>query len=67
MMNNYILPKENLPKFIMELIGKYKIFAPVEDNEVTLFKQINNSKDINLKYTNSKERLISVVAIFVFF
>jgi len=53
-MSSYILSKENLPKFISELIGKYKVFAPVEDNDVTLFKDIKNSKEINLKYTNSK-------------
>ena len=53
-MSSYILSKENLPKFISELISKYKVFAPVEDNNVTLFKEIKNSKEINLKYTNSK-------------
>ena len=53
-MSSYILSKENLPKFISELISKYKVFAPVEDNNVTLFKDIKNSKEVNLKYTNSK-------------
>jgi ferredoxin len=53
-MNKYILQKENLPKVISELIGKYQVFAPVEDNEVTIFKEIKNYKEINLKYSNSK-------------
>ena len=53
-MSSYILSKENLPKFISELVSKYKVFAPVEDNDVTLFKDIKNSKEINLKYTNSR-------------
>jgi len=53
-MSSYILQKEKLPKFITELIGKYKVFAPVKDNEVTIFKEIKNSKEINLEYSNSK-------------
>ena len=54
MMSSYLLSKENFQKFISELIDKYKVYAPVEDNDVTLFKEINNFKEINLKYTNSK-------------
>jgi ferredoxin len=54
MMSNYILSKENLKKFISELIDKYTVFAPVNDNNLTLFKKINNFNDINLEYTNSK-------------
>jgi len=54
MMNSYILLKEDLPKFIKELIDKYKVFAPVDDNDVTLFKEIKNPKEMNLKYNNSK-------------
>lgn len=53
-MNSYILLKEDLPKFIKELIDKYKVFAPVDDNDVTLFKEIKNPKEMNLKYNNSK-------------
>ena len=53
-MKSYILLKEDLPKFIKELIDKYKVFAPVDDNDVTLFKEIKNPKEMNLKYNNSK-------------
>ena len=53
-MEKYVLSKENLPKLVNGMIGKYKVFAPVDDNDVTLFKQINNPKEINLDFTNSK-------------
>jgi len=54
MMSSYILSKQDLPKFISELIGKYKVFAPVDKGDVTLFEEIKNAKEINLKYSNSK-------------
>jgi heterodisulfide reductase subunit C len=53
-MKNYILSKENFPKLINELIKNYKIFAPVDDNKVTTFKEIKSPNDINLNYSNSK-------------
>jgi ferredoxin len=54
MMSGYILSKENLPKFITELQAKYKVIAPVGENNVTLFKEIKNPKEINMKYNNTK-------------
>jgi ferredoxin len=54
MMSGYILLKDDLKKFITELIGKYKVFAPVDDNDTTLFKEIKNPKEINMKYNNTK-------------
>jgi ferredoxin len=54
MMSNYILLKQDFPKFVTELINKYKVFAPVYDNSTTKFKQIKNQKEINIKkYSNS--------------
>ncbi|UCB59417.1 MAG: 4Fe-4S dicluster domain-containing protein [Thermoplasmatales archaeon] len=53
-MSGYILSKDNLPKFITEIMGKNKVFAPVEVNDETYFKEIKNPKDINMKYDNSK-------------
>ena len=53
-MSGYILSKTDLPKFISELIGKYKVFAPVDENDTTLFKEIKNPKEINMKYNNTK-------------
>lgn len=54
MMSGYILSKEKLPKFITELQAKYKVIAPVGENNVTLFKEIKNHKEINMKYNNTK-------------
>ena len=53
-MSGYILSKQDLSKFIDELTGKYKVFAPVDINDTTVFKQIKNAKDVNMKYTNTK-------------
>jgi ferredoxin len=54
MMSAYILSKQHFPKFISELAVKYKVFAPVDVNDVTLFKEIKNAKEINMKYNNTK-------------
>ena len=54
MMSGYILSKDNLPKFITELQAKYKVIAPVGKNNVTLFKEIKNPKEINMNYNNTK-------------
>ena len=53
-MDKYVLTKENLLKLVNAMIGKYQVFAPVDDNKVTLFKQVKNVKEINLDFTNSK-------------
>lgn len=53
-MDKYILSKENLQKLINGMISKYEVFAPVNDNDVTLFKQIKTPKEVNLDFTNSK-------------
>jgi ferredoxin len=54
MMSNFILSKEKLPNFIKEITSEYKTFAPVKENEVTLFKEIKDFKEINFDYNNSK-------------
>jgi ferredoxin len=54
MMSGNILSKQDLPKFISELTEKYKVFAPADVNDVTLFKEIKNAKEINMKYNNTK-------------
>ncbi|HID25336.1 MAG TPA: (4Fe-4S)-binding protein [Thermoplasmata archaeon] len=53
-MDKHILSKENLPKFVNSLISKQTVFAPVDDNNVTLFKQIKNFEEINLDFCNSE-------------
>ena len=54
MMNKYILSKDNLPRFITEIMSKHKVFAPVQINNETFFKKIKNPKEINMDYNNSK-------------
>ncbi|MBU0497115.1 MAG: 4Fe-4S dicluster domain-containing protein [Candidatus Thermoplasmatota archaeon] len=53
-MEKYTLPKADLPKFIKEMIGKNRVYAPVENDNVTLFKEINTPSNINLDFINSK-------------
>jgi ferredoxin len=54
-MENYTLSKADLPKLIREIIGKNKVYAPVKNDGVTLFNEINNPSDIYLDYFNSKK------------
>jgi len=53
-MDRLILPKNKMSEFISKIIAKYQVFAPVEDNGVTLFKQIRDSSEINMKFSNSQ-------------
>lgn len=53
-MDRLILPKDKLPKLISEVITKYQVFAPVENESITLFKQIKDSSEVNLEFSNSK-------------
>jgi len=53
-MDRFVLSKEKTPKFITEIIAKYNVFAPVENEGITLFKQIKNPSEINLEFSNSK-------------
>ena len=52
-MDNMVLLKNDLTKFIEELMKKYKVFAPTENNEKILYKQIKKSSEINLDFCNS--------------
>jgi len=53
-MDKFVLQKDKLPKFISEMISKYQVFAPVENGDFALFKQIKNPSEVNLKFSNSK-------------
>jgi ferredoxin len=53
-MDNMILSKTNLHKFIDELIKKNKVFAPIKNNETIIFNQIKKASEINLDYCNSE-------------
>lgn len=53
-MDRLILPKNKMSEFISKIITKYQVFAPVEDDGITLFKQIRDSSEINMKFSNSQ-------------
>jgi len=53
-MDRLILPKNKMSEFINAIKTKYKVFAPVENEGITLFKQIKNPSEINLEFSNSK-------------
>ncbi|HEC94443.1 MAG TPA: (4Fe-4S)-binding protein [Thermoplasmatales archaeon] len=53
-MEEMVLPKRNLPKFIEKILVNYQVFAPVEEDGVTMFKQIRDFSVVNLGFSNSK-------------
>jgi len=53
-MDRLILPKNKMSEFINEIKTKYQVFAPVENEGITLFKQIKNPSEVNLDFSNSK-------------
>ena len=53
-MNKMVLSKSDLPKFITELLKKNKVFAPVKNNDITLFDQITKATEMNLDFSNSQ-------------
>ena len=53
-MDNLILSKGDLPKFIDELLKKNTVFAPVENNETIKFEQIKKGSEAKLDFCNSQ-------------
>ncbi len=53
-MDKLVLSKDDLQKFIDELLKKDTIYAPVEDNGTVIFNQIKKSNEPNFNYQNSK-------------
>lgn len=53
-MDKYIVAEENLDKFIGKLITDSTVYAPVEENDITLFKKVTKPADIHLSFTNTK-------------
>lgn len=56
-MKEKILLKNQIPKFIDELLNKYLVFAPIKKNNYSLFDQISSSNDVNLSFQNTKMSL----------
>jgi ferredoxin len=53
-MGFFVLPKQDLSKFIEEVASEYKVFGPVDNNGVTLFEEVKGLSEINLGFSNSK-------------
>ena len=53
-MDKLILPKDKIPGLIRGIINKYQVYAPVNNDGITLFRQIKDPSKINLDFSNSK-------------
>jgi len=53
-MKEKILLKEQLSKFVEELMIKYTVFAPIKKNEFYIFDKITSPEMIDLEYSNTK-------------
>jgi ferredoxin len=53
-MDKLVLSKNDLTKFIDELLKKDTVFAPVENNGTIIFNQIKKSNEPNFNYQNSQ-------------
>lgn len=53
-MQELVIDKNKIQNFIKQTLSDYMVFGPVENNDIVLFKQITNSKEITLDFTNSK-------------
>ena len=53
-MDKLVLAKNDLTKFIDELLKKDTVFAPVENNGTIIFNQIKKSNEPNFNYQNSQ-------------
>ena len=53
-METLTLAKNKLPELIKKIQSKYTLFAPTKIDDITLFKSINDYKEINLEFCNSK-------------
>ena len=53
-METLALAKNKLPELIKKIRSKYTLFAPTKIDDITLFKPINDYKEINLDFCNSK-------------
>ena len=53
-MDNLVLPKNRLKHFIDKIKIDYSIFAPVNIDNIILYRQIKNFSEIDLNFLNSK-------------
>ncbi|PNX49710.1 MAG: (4Fe-4S)-binding protein [Thermoplasmata archaeon M9B1D] len=53
-METLTLEKNKLPQLIKKIQSRYTVLAPTKCDNITLFKPINDYKEINLDFLNSK-------------
>ncbi|UCF12521.1 MAG: 4Fe-4S dicluster domain-containing protein [Thermoplasmatales archaeon] len=53
-MDKMILLKDDLSKFITELLKKNKVFAPIQSDDTILFDQITRPSEMNLDFCKSE-------------
>ena len=53
-MEKVVLPKDSLSKFITEILKKNRVFAPVQNNDLISYSQIQKPSEINLDFLNSQ-------------
>jgi ferredoxin len=59
-MKGLIVEKDQLPKLVSDLIGRYRVFAPVNRDGVTCFDEVTSADEFNLTFQSkisSKEVL----------
>ena len=49
-----VIDKNKIHQFIKQTLSSYVVLGPVKDNNLVLFKQITNLKEITLDFTNSQ-------------
>ena len=52
-MEKLVLSKDKISELIKKLLPNYQVVAPVENNDITLFKTIKSPSEISLKSSNS--------------
>ena len=53
-MEKATLSKEKFPELINQIITKNKLFAPVKENDFSLFKQVQEASEIDTSYVNTR-------------
>lgn len=52
-MEKFTLSKSEVPKFIEAISSQNTVYAPVNEGDLTLFKQIQSPSEINIDFSNS--------------
>lgn len=52
-LENRVISKKDIPKFISELSSNYTVFAPVKKDDLVFYEKIEKSSEVELDFTNS--------------